>query len=567
MSHRADAPPPSSSLLVPKLVTVLREGYGFAAFRADFIAGLTVAIVALPLAMALAIASGTTPDKGLITAVVAGFLISALGGSRYQIGGPTGAFVVVVFNVIAVHGYDGLVIATAMAGLMLVGAGLLRVGTFIKYIPQPVVTGFTAGIAVIIAVSQVKDFLGLTPDREPAEFFEKVAALAAALPGFAPHTFLVALGALLLILVLRRYRPGWPGFLIAVAAAGAVVALFGIDTDTIGTRFAGLEPSFALPAFPHVTMERIVALFPSAFTIAFLAGVESLLSAMVADSMTGRRHRSNCELIAQGVANCASAGIGGLPATGAIARTATNIRAGARGPIAVMLHAVFILGFMLLAWPVTAYIPLAALAAVLVVVAWNMSEIDKFRHLMKAPIGDRAVLLITFGLTVAVDLTVAIEVGVVLAAVLFMHRMSEAVEVQAHMKILDEDVADDAPHMLRPVEEYELPGGVVSSVIRGPFFFGVAMRLGETLDRIGAPPRVLILRMRAVPMIDASGASAIEALIARCRRHGTQVLITGLQDQPALVLRKMGVTDDPLVRLVPGIDEALVLAREIVAGD
>ena len=314
-------------------------------------------------------------------------------------------------------------------------------------------------------------------------------------------------------------------------------------------------------------MERVVALFPSAFTIAFLAGVESLLSAMVADSMTGRRHRSNCELVAQGVANCASAAVGGMPATGAIARTATNIRAGARGPVAGMLHAVFILGFMLLAWPVTAYIPLAALAAVLVVVAWNMSEIDKFRHLMKAPIGDRAVLLITFGLTVAVDLTVAIEVGVVLAAVLFMHRMSEAVEVQAHMKILDEDVADDAPHMRRPIEEYELPDGVVSSVIRGPFFFGVAMRLGETLDRIGAPPRVLILRMRAVPMIDASGASAIDALIARCRRHGTRVLITGLQTQPRLVLRKMGVTADPLVRLVPGIDEALVLAREIVAGD
>ncbi|MBX3491749.1 MAG: STAS domain-containing protein [Parvibaculum sp.] len=567
MSQRAPAPPPSSSLLVPKLVTVLREGYGFAAFRADFIAGLTVAIVALPLAMALAIASGATPDKGLITAVVAGFLISAFGGSRFQIGGPTGAFVVVVFNVIAIHGYDGLVIATAMAGIMLVGAGLLRVGAFIKYVPQPVVTGFTAGIAVIIATSQVKDFLGLTLDHEPAEFFEKVLALGAALPGVAPPTLAVALGALAVILLVRRYRPEWPAFLIAVILAAAAVAALGIETDTIGSRFAGLEPSFALPDFPHVTMERIVTLFPSAFTIAFLAGVESLLSAMVADSMTGRRHRSNCELIAQGIANCASAGIGGLPATGAIARTATNIRAGARGPVAGMLHAVFILAFMLFLWPLTSFVPLAALAAVLLVVAWNMSEIDKFRHLMKAPAGDRAVLLITFALTVAVDLTVAIQVGVVLAAVLFMHRMSEAVEVQADLKVIDEDVADDAPHLQRPVEEHELPPGVVSSVIRGPFFFGVAMRLGETLDRIGAPPRVLILRMRAVPMIDASGASAIDALIARCRRHGTQVLITGLQTQPRLVLRKMGVTADPLVRLVPGIDEALVLAREIVAAD
>jgi len=567
MSHRAPAPPPSSSLLVPKLVTVLREGYGFAAFRADFIAGLTVAIVALPLAMALAIASGTTPDKGLITAVVAGFLVSALGGSRYQIGGPTGAFVVVVFNVIAIHGYDGLVIATAMAGIMLVGAGLLRVGAFIKYVPQPVVTGFTAGIAVIIAVSQVKDFLGLSLEHEPAEFFEKVMALGAALPGFAAPTLAVALGALGVILAVRRYRPEWPAFLIAVVVAAVAVALFGIDTDTIGSRFAGLEPSFVLPDFPHVTMERIIVLFPSAFTIAFLAGVESLLSAMVADSMTGRRHRSNCELVAQGVANCASAAVGGLPATGAIARTATNIRAGARGPVAGMLHAVFILAFMLFLWPLTGFVPLAALAAVLLVVAWNMSEIDKFRHLMKAPAGDRAVLLITFALTVAVDLTVAIQVGVVLAAVLFMHRMSEAVEVQADVRIIDEDVADDAPHMSRPVEEHELPPGVVSSVIRGPFFFGVAMRLGETLDRIGAPPRVLILRMRAVPLIDASGASAIEALIERCRRHGTRVLITGLQTQPRLILRKMGVTADPLVKLVSGIDEALVLAREIVAED
>ncbi|MDO8837954.1 MAG: SulP family inorganic anion transporter [Parvibaculum sp.] len=567
MSQPDGTPVPQSSLMIPKLVTVLREGYGFAAFRADFIAGLTVAIVALPLAMALAIASGATPDKGLITAVVAGFLISALGGSRYQIGGPTGAFVVVVFNVIAIHGYDGLVIATAMAGIMLIGAGLLRVGAFIKYVPQPVVTGFTAGIAVIIATSQVKDFFGLTMEHEPAEFFEKAMALGAALPGFAPQTVAVAVGALALILLVRRYRPEWPAFLIAVVVAGAVVALFGIDTDTIGTRFAGLEPSFALPDFPHVTMERIVVLFPSAFTIAFLAGVESLLSAMVADSMTGRRHRSNCELVAQGVANCASAAVGGLPATGAIARTATNIRAGARGPVAGMLHAVFILAFMLFLWPLTGFVPLAALAAVLVVVAWNMSEIDKFRHLMKAPAGDRAVLLITFALTVAVDLTVAIQVGVVLAAVLFMHRMSEAVEVQADMKVIDEDVADDAPHLSRPVEEHELPPGVVSSVIRGPFFFGVAMRLGETLDRIGAPPRVLILRMRAVPMIDASGASAIDALIARCRRHGTRVLITGLQTQPRLILRKMGVTADPLVKLVSGIDEALVLAREIVAED
>ena len=547
---------------MPKLVTVLREGYGFSDFRADFIAGLTVAIVALPLSMALAIASGTTPDKGLVTAVIAGFLISALGGSRFQIGGPTGAFVVVVFNVIAVHGYDGLVIASAMAGLMLIGAGLLRVGTFIKYIPEPVVTGFTAGIAVIIATSQIKDFLGLSLAHEPAEFIEKVTALWAALPSIAPQTVAVAAGSLALIIFLRGKRPNWPGFLIAVVAASFLVWLFALPTDTIGSRFAGLEPSFTLPAFPDVSMERIVALFPSAFTIAFLAGVESLLSAMVADSMTGRRHRSNSELIAQGVANCASAAVGGLPATGAIARTATNIRAGARGPIAGMLHAVFLLGFMAVAWPITAYIPLASLAAVLLVVAWNMSEIDKFTHMMRAPFGDRAVLLITFALTVLVDLTVAIEVGVVFAAVLFMHRMSEAVEVQAHLHLVEEDVSDETPHEFVPMQEFELPPGVAASLIRGPFFFGVAMRLGETLDRIGATPKVLIVRMRAVPIIDATGVSALQTMIDRCERNGTKVIVTALQPQPERILGDMGVLA-PITR-APDFASAIEMARGMV---
>lgn len=553
------------ALFIPKLVTVLREGYGGVDFRNDFIAGLTVAIVALPLSMALAIASGATPDKGIITAVVAGFFISALGGSRFQIGGPTGAFVVVVFNVIAQHGYDGLIIATLMAGLMLIAAGLFRVGTYIKYIPQPVVTGFTSGIAIIIASSQIKDFLGLAIDKVPGDFFPKIAALAGVLSTTSPATLAVAAGSLAVIILLRRYRPTWPQFLIAVVLASAAVYVFHLPTDTIGSRYAGLQPGFEMPTLPHVTFERLRDLFPTAFTIAFLAGVESLLSAMVADSMTGRRHRSNCELVAQGVANCASALIGGLPATGAIARTATNIRAGAKGPVAGMLHAVFLLIFMLVAWPLTHFIPLAALAAVLMIVAWNMSEVERFTHLMKAPIGDRAVLIVTFALTVVVDLTVAIEVGVVLAAVLFMHRMSEAVQVQANVKLLDDDVADDTPHDVRPVTQAELPPGVIASVIRGPFFFGVAMQLGETLDRIGKPPRVLILRMRAVPMVDGSGASAIQSLVDRCARHGTKLIITGIQPQPRQVLTEMGVLDESRVILVPNIEVGLARAKEIVA--
>jgi SulP family sulfate permease len=304
-------------------------------------------------------------------------------------------------------------------------------------------------------------------------------------------------------------------------------------------------------------MDRVIELFPSAFTIAFLAGVESLLSALVADSMTGRRHRSNCELVAQGVANFASSMVGGLPATGALARTATNIRAGAQGPVSGMLHALFLLLFVLVAWPITAFIPLAALAAVLLVVAWNMSEIERFRHLLRAPTGDRAVLLITFALTVAIDLTVAIEVGVVLASMLFMHRMSEAVEVQAHLRLTDEDRPDTEPRDIDPLREDDLPPGVVSSVIRGPFFFGVAMRLGETLDRIGVQPKIFILRMHDVPFIDATGVSVIERLIERCERHGTKIIIVEVRPQPMEVLRQMGVTNDGRVALLPDFETAL----------
>ena len=382
--------PPAWHLFVPKLYTVLQEGYSGEILRRDATAGLTVAIVALPLAMALAIASGTTPDKGLVTAVIAGFLISALGGSRFQIGGPTGAFVVVVFGVIAKHGYDGLVLATLLAGLILIAAGLARLGTWIKYIPQPVVTGFTSGIAVIIASSQVGDVLGLQLGKVPADFLDKWQLYASHLGSFSGAAVAVTLGALLTILSLRRWAPGLPGFLIAVLGASVVVWLMNLDVATIGSRFGALPNTIPAPHWPALSFAKVRELLPSALTIAFLAGVESLLCAVVADGMTGRRHKSNCELVAQGVANCASALFGGLPATGAIARTATNIRAGARTPIAGMLHAIFLLLFMLLVAPLARYIPLAALGAVLLIVAWNMSEIERFRNLMSAPPGDRA---------------------------------------------------------------------------------------------------------------------------------------------------------------------------------
>ncbi len=429
-------------LYVPKLFVVLRQGYTLGDLRHDLIAGLTVSIVALPLAMALAIASGATPDKGLHTAIIAGFLISLLGGSRVQIGGPTAAFIPVVFNVIDKFGYGGLILCTLLAGIMLIAAGVLRIGTLLKYIPQPVITGFTSGIAVSIFSSQVKDLFGLQIDKVPADFFARWSAYFAHWSSFSGATVALALGSLTMIVLIRRYRPNWPGFLIAVIAGAMAITLMHVPVDTIGTRFGGIPATLPQFNFPHIPLERTRELFPSAFTIAFLAAVESLLSAVVADGMIGGHHRSNCELVAQGVANIGSALFGGLPATGAIARTATNIRSGARSPIAGIAHALFLLLFVLALAPLMSYVPLAVLAAVLVMVAWNMAEIESFRHLMSGPIGDRVVLLLTFALTVAFDLTVAIEVGLVLASFLFMHRMSEVVAMESHVSLLEEDQDD-----------------------------------------------------------------------------------------------------------------------------
>ena len=534
---------PAWHLYVPKLFTVLRRGYGAGDLRHDLIAGLTVAIVALPLAMALAIASGTTPVRGLQTAIVAGFLISALGGSRVQIGGPTAAFVPVVFNVIEKFGYGGLILCTLLAGLMLIAAGLLRIGTLMKYMPQPVITGFTAGIAVSICLSQVKDLLGLHMGAVPADFLARLGAYGQHLDDWNPVAAAVALGSVALIVGVRRWRPAWPGFLIAVGAATLAAALLGLHTETIGARFGEIPAQLPQFSLPHIPFERTRELFPASFTIAFLAGVESLLSAVVADGMIGGRHRSNCELVAQGAANIATALCGGLPATGALARTATNVRSGARSPIAGMLHAAFLLVFMLVLAPWMSYIPLAALAAVLVIVAWNMAEIESFRHLMTGPVGDRAVLLLTFALTVAFDLTVAIEVGLVLAAFLFMHRMSEVVAIGSDVTLLDED-ADDFAGSPQPNQRAELPPGIEAFQVSGPLFFAVANRLDDVLNQFPQAPRVFILRVRLVPLIDASGVAALRQLLERCRRHGTRVILSGLREQPREILAQMGVRPD-----------------------
>ncbi|WP_447952865.1 SulP family inorganic anion transporter [Sphingopyxis chilensis] len=543
----------------PKLLTVFREGYSATTFRADAIAGLTVAIVALPLAMALGIASGASPDKGLITAVVAGFLISALGGSRVQVGGPTGAFVVVIFNVIASHGYDGLLVATFLAGLILILAGVLRLGQMIKYIPHPVVTGFTAGIAVIIASSQVKDFLGLAIDKVPADFLPKWQAYLGALPSASWTAIGVGIGALAIIIGLRRLAPRLPGFLISVVVSAIVVVLLKLPVETVGSRFPDMPAGLPMPTVPEISFAKITAVLPSAFTIAFLAGIEALLSAVVADGMAGTRHRSNQELIGQGVANIGSALFGGLPATGAIARTATNIRSGAKTPVAGIMHAVFLLLFILFGTDLMAYVPMAALAAILFMVAWGMSEYQRFLALLRMPNSDRAVLLLTFGLTVLVDLTVAIGVGVTLASLLFMARMAETVEVDgigrrdAELDAEDLDQRDD------------LPPGVEVFRIAGPFFFGVAGELLDTLRRLGQSPRVIILRLRLMPLLDASGAQALEEFVEQARIAGAEVILSGVQPQPLSMLDRVGLGEtSPKVAHAADYMRAQSLAVELL---
>ncbi len=406
----------ASNLYVPKLATLLRAGYGLGDLRADAVAGLTVAIVALPLSMAIAIASGVGPERGLYTAIVGGFLVSMLGGSRFQIGGPAGAFIVLVASTVHLHGIEGLVLATFLSGLMLAAGGVLRLGGLIRLIPPAVTVGFTAGIAVIILVSQVRDLLGLTlAGGEPAEFGPKVAALVQALPSLSPPAAVVALAVIGIILAVRRWRPAWPALLIAVGLASVAAATLGLPVETIGSKFGGLPNGLPLPHLPDLSAAKVLAVLPAAAAFTLLGAIESLLSAVVADGMSGRRHRSNMELVAQGIANSGAALFGGMPVTGTIARTATNVRAGARTPVAGMLHALYLLAFMLIAAPLAAYIPLAALAGLLAVVAWNMVEKAEIAHLVRENRGGAAVMAVTLALTLAHDLIAGIAAGCALA--------------------------------------------------------------------------------------------------------------------------------------------------------
>ena len=549
-------------MLVPKLVTTLRS-YDRRQLAADLTAGVIVGIVALPLAIAFAIASGVTPDRGLYTAIVAGFLISALGGSRVQIGGPTGAFVVIVYGIVQKYGVEGLTLATMMAGVMLIAFGLARLGAAIKFIPRPVVTGFTSGIAVIIFSGEVKDLLGLRMGAVPAAFFARWAAYARHLSTAAPPAMGVAALALAIVLLWPRVSAKVPAPFVALVATTGVARLLRLPVETIGSRFGGIPSSLPHPVLPHLSLETAQALVGPAFTIALLAAVESLLSAVVADGMIGGKHRSNMELVAQGVANLASPLFGGIPATGAIARTATNVRSGGRTPVAGMAHALTLLLITLFFGRWAAYVPMATLGAILAVVAYHMSEWRSFRAELTAPWSDRVVLGVTFVLTVVVDLTVAIEVGMVLAAFLFMHRMAEVTNVQAVTRELEEP-ADDDGYESDPagVRRRAVPKGVEVYEVNGPFFFGAAESFRETLSSIGGRPRVLIIRMRNVPAMDSTGIHALGEIVRRSRGEGTRVILSDVHSQPMAALGRSHLLDElGEENLLGSLDDALAAAR------
>ncbi|MBK1635532.1 SulP family inorganic anion transporter [Rhodovulum adriaticum] len=528
-------PAPPIQQFIPKIAAVLAEGYGLRHLRADLVAGLTVAVVALPLSLAIAIASGVPPDRGLITAIVGGFLVSLLGGSRFQIGGPAGAFIVLVMATVQRHGLDGLMLATFLSGLFLSLAGALRLGGFVKFIPYPVTVGFTAGIGVIILASQMRPLLGLTlAGPEPGPFLEKLPALWAAMPTLDPLNLVLGLGAFGLILVQRRVAPRVPGMLLAIVLAGLTVWLLDLPVPTIGSAYGGIAAGLPAPHLPDFTLAKVQAVLPDALAFTLLGAIESLLSAVVADSMTGRRHRSNAELVGQGVANMASACFGGFCVTGTIARTATNVRAGAHGPVAGMIHALTLLVIVLLLAPLASAIPLAALAGVLVSVALHMIDIRAIRTLARTARAELAVLLATLTLTVLRDLTEAIVVGLALGALVFMNRMAQISGVDAML--------DEADTESRPQDRSE---GRETIVLRltGAYFFGSAPVIENVLDRIAARPRRLILDLADVPLLDMTGAHSLTGFIRKARDNGMSVTLAAARDQHMDMLRAAGLPE------------------------
>jgi sulfate permease, SulP family len=551
-------------ILVPKLVTTLKT-YDRSQFVADLTAGIVVGIVALPLAIAFAIASGVTPERGLYTAVIAGFLISVLGGSRVQIGGPTGAFVVIVYGIVQRHGVEGLLLATFMAGLILIALGAARLGTAIKFIPFPVGTGFTAAIGAIIAVQQLRDAFGLRLDRAPAEVIERIGVYLEHADTVNPHAVVLTGVTLLIVLVWPRVSHRIPSPFVALIAGTALAQLLGWPVETIGSRFGEISAGLPRPSLPPVSLAAIRELAGPAFAIAALGAIESLLSAVVADGMIGGRHRSNMELVAQGIANVVSPLFGGMPATGAIARTATNIKSGGRTPVAGIVHALVLLLITLFFGHWAALIPLAVLAAIVLVVAWRLSEWKVFVNELQAPWSDATVMLTTFVLTIVVDLSVAIGVGMVLASFLFMRRMAEVTNVTMVSREFDdgpEGTRDESGAIYRR----RVPEGVEVYEINGPFFFGAAEKFKATLDRVSGRPKILIVRMRNVPAIDSTAMHALKDLIRRTRHQGTQVLLSDVHSQPLVALQRADLLEEiGEQNLFGDVDEALEAARARLA--
>jgi len=520
----------SLTMFRPKLFDTL-QSYTRPQFSKDLMAGIIVGIVALPLAIAFAIASGVSPEKGLFTAVIAGFIISALGGSRVQIGGPTGAFIVIVYGIVQTHGVSGLIIATLMAGIMLIMMGLARLGSVIKYIPHPLIIGFTSGIALVIFSSQVKDFLGLNMGVVPADFTDKWGAFFQHISSTSFYAFGTALLTVLIILLWPKVSHKIPGSLVAILVTTAAVRIFEIPVETIGSRFGSIPSMLPAPELPHIDFDTIKKLVQPAFTIALLGGIESLLSAVVADGMIGGNHKSNMELVGQGTANIFSSLFGGIPATGAIARTVTNVKNGGRTPVAGMVHALTLLLIMLFAGKWAALIPMATLAGILVIVAYNMSEWRHFRSVLRGPRGDMAVLVTTFFLTVLVDLTVAIEIGMLLAVFLFMRKMIQFSDVNMQTREAEELADNKIPDAL---SDFVIPPGVEVFEITGPLFFGAAYKFKDAIKFIEKKPRVMIIRMRQVPIIDATGIKTIEEVYKDLRHRGTRLILSEVHSKQVM---------------------------------
>jgi SulP family sulfate permease len=544
---------------LPRSFISLRN-YSAGQFSHDLISGITVGLVALPLAMAFGIASGVTPQAGLYTAVVAGFLISALGGSRTQIGGPTGAFVVIVAGIVSKFGFEGLSLVTLIAGVLLVVMGVTGLGTAVKFIPRPVIIGFTNGIALLIASTQVKDFLGLETPTVPSEFLRRMQVLITHLGTIRWQTATVACVSLAIILLWPRWNKRIPGSIVALFLVTMAVPLLHLPLETVGSRFGGIPQGFPPFTLPHLRAEHILPLLPAAFTVAMLAAVESLLSAVVADGMSGDKHNSNVELVAQGIANLASPLFGGIPATGAIARTATNIRSGAQTPVSGMIHAFTLLAILLAAAPLAKFVPLATLAAVLFVVAWNMGEWREIGSVLRLAKTDIAVWLVTFTLTVVADLTVAVGVGMALAALLYIYRIAETTTVAP---VTEEYLRDGRAHVLH---DKEIPPNVAILRIHGPFLFGTTDKLAEATANLKEFPAVVILRLRNMTALDATGLHALESFAVRLHKSGRTLLLCGAREQPEELLHGSEFVEHVgRENILPHVQAALDRAREITA--